>query len=388
MENFYKGLNRSNTDSYKWDIALENKPEGTLPFWIADSDYPTYEGVIDKLTKRVKEGAFGYTILTERYRNTLCSWYQRRYGYKAFPSDLIFTFGVIFSLNLIIKSLTKENDNILVCTPVYNPFYNVILKNKRTLVTSKLLEKDNTYVIDFSDFEEKIKKSKMFILCNPHNPIGRVWTKEEVDKIVKLCKKNDCILVSDEIHCDIVYSESKLNSACNYFEEYEKIVVCNAPSKTFNIAGLMNSTIIVRNKEYKKLFEEMIEDMSLECPTTLSLTAGEAAYYDGDNWVDTQNKYLEENRNIVYDYFAKNLPMCKVYKLEGTYLMWINMSKLGLSQENLISGLLKHKVQVNSGTVYSDDYKGYIRFNIACGREQLLKGLEYIAEFVQETLGK
>lgn len=388
MNKFYEGLNRSGTDSYKWDIALDNKPEGTLPFWIADSDYPTYDKVIEKLVERVKEGAFGYTMVTERYRETLCAWFQRRYGYKALPSDLIFTFGVVFSLNLIIKALTKENDNILVCTPVYNPFYNVILKNNRTLITSKLIEKENKYVINFDDFEEKVKTAKMFILCNPHNPIGRVWTKEEITKIVSICKQNNCILVSDEIHCDIVYSESTFNSIANYLEDYEKVVVCNAPSKTFNIAGLMNSTILVRNKEYKKLFEDLLEDMSLDCPTVLSLVAGEAAYCDGDAWVDEQIKYLEENRNIVYDFFQKNLSICKVYKLEGTYLMWIDMSKLGLSQENLISGLLKHKVQVNSGTVYSNDYKGYIRFNIACGREQLLKGLEYILEFALEVMKK
>ncbi len=385
MDKFIKGQDRRNIYCKKWDNKPVNGKE-VLPFWIADSDYPTYEKITDRLIERVKNATFGYTFIDDDYYNNLINWFDRRYNYKV-EKDYIFpTHGVLVGLTYTVQLFTKPNDKIVCSTPVYNPFFNIVKDNNRELVFNNLVKyQDNnleyTYKYDFEDLEEKLKDAKMYIFCNPHNPVGRVWTKEEVAKIVSLCKKYDCILVSDEIHCDLIL-DGEFESCGKWFDEYDKIVVCTAPSKTFNIAGLLITNCIIKNQDYMKAFIDYQNLLCMERPNLLALEACKAAYLDGDNWVDTQNKYLREQRDIVKSFFNDNLPMCNVYKLEGTYLMWIDCSSFGLEQPNLIEGLLESGVRVNSGTVYSNDYKGFIRLNIACGREQLLEGLSRIKSFL------
>ena len=378
FSNFEKGMNRKNTMAIKWDLTEELfKHKDLNPMWIADSDYPTCKEVVRDLVKRAKHAAYGYSFPDASYKEAVKGWIKRHHYYDIDVESIVVTPGIVNALFFIVKKFTKEGDNVVVSTPVYNPFYSVIEKNGRNIIRNKLIEEDDTYKIDFLDLEEKLSKAKMYILCNPHNPIGRVWTKEEVDMIYRLCKKYNCFLVSDEIHGDIVHDPYKLYSAGNYINDYDKIIICTAPSKTFNVAGLCDSNIIVNNKELRRELEEELGNYSIE-PNVFGLTACLSAYTKGDKWADDQNKYIYENYLITKDFFNKNIKEAKVYKLEGTYLMWVNLSFLGLSQNDLMEALMNEHVLVGNGTVYDENYVGYIRLNLACGRKQLLEALESI----------
>lgn len=381
MERFYNGVNRKNTNCIKWD-SFED--ENLLPFSIADSDYQTAQEVIDDLVERVKEGAFGYTFVDEDYFEIVKNWFLRRHQYDIEKEWIVPCCGVVTALFILVKTISKEKDNVVVSTPVYNPFYSVISNCGRNEIHNQLIEVDNTYAIDFVDLEEKLKKSKIYIFCNPHNPVGRCYTKKEISRVVELCKKYNVVLVSDEIHCDLAMLDCEFYSVGNFINEYENIVVCTAPSKTFNIAGLQNANIIIKNELYREKFKKELSDYSISLPSVLSLIACKSAYSKGDEWVDLQRKYLTENRDIVYNFFNENIKKAKVYKLEGTYLMWINLSFLNIDQDELINGLKEKGVIVNNGMTYSSKYKGYIRLNIACPRKQLLEGLGRIKEFISE----
>lgn len=385
MEKFDELIKRRGTNCIKWDMISED----VLPFWIADSDYPTCDKIVEELEKRVKSAAFGYTYPSDDYFKAIVNWMEKRHNVEIEKEWIIPSMGVVTALYLSVFLFTKENDEVIVSTPVYNPFYSVIENNNRKLICNKLVEVNGTYVIDFFDLEEKMKSAKMYILCNPHNPVGRCFTKDELDKVVDLCKKYNVILVSDEIHNDIIMKDAKFYSVMHYFSLYENIIVCTAPSKTFNIAGLEDSNIIIKNDAFREKFSNKQHDLSISTPNLLALTACLAAYTYGEEWVDNQNEYLTKNRDFVYSYFKENIPLAKTYKLEGTYLMWVNMKFLNLSQEELIEGLKKKGILVNSGEMYSCDYSGYIRLNIACPKHQLEKGLEIIKEFVNEVeIGK
>lgn len=384
MSGFDKEIKRRGTNCIKWDMAGED----VLPFWIADSDYPTCKKIVSELKKRVKKATFGYTYPSFSYYETIVNWMKKRHNVEIKKEWIIPSMGVVTALYLSVFLFTRENDEVVVSTPVYNPFFDVIKKNNRKLICNKLIEEKDTYVIDFLDLEEKLRSAKMYILCNPHNPVGRCYTKDELDKVVNLCKKYNVILVSDEIHNDIIMKDSKFYSVMNYFLEYDNIIVCTAPSKTFNIAGLEDSNIIIKNDSLREVFSNKQHDLSISTPNLLSLVACEAAYTYGESWVDSQNEYLTKNRDFVYSYLKENIPLAKTYKLEGTYLMWINMKFLNLSQDELIEGLKKKGILVNSGEMYSSDYTGYIRLNIACPKSQLEKGLKIIKEFVSENLKK
>lgn len=378
LKSFEKGMNRKNTMAIKWDQMEERFHHKDLnPMWIADSDYPTCKEIVRDLVKRAKHPAFGYTFPTLEYKKAVKNWIKNHHYYEIDESDIVVTPGIVNALYFIVKTFASVGDNIVISTPVYNPFYSVIEKNNRNIIRNKLIETNDTYKIDFLDLEEKIKNAKMYILCNPHNPIGRVWTKDEVDTIFNLCKKYDCFLVSDEIHGDIIYSPNKLYSLGNHLNDYDKMIICTAPSKTFNVAGLCDSNIIIHNENLRNKFQEEIDNYSIE-PNVFGLTACLSAYTKGDKWAKDQNEYLYENYKIVKDYFKENISEAKVYKLEGTYLVWINLSFLKLSQDELMEKLMEEKVLTGNGTVYDESYVGYIRLNIACGRVQLMDALEKI----------
>lgn len=387
MEKFYNGVNRKNTNCIKWDLVTEEEKD-ILPFSIADSDYPTCECVIEALEKRVKEGAFGYTLIDDEYYYYIQKWFEERHDYKIEKDWIVPCAGVVVSLYLAIKLFTKENSEVIVSNPVYNPFYDVIKSNDRKMSLNKLKKVDNTYEIDFEDLEERMKTADMYILCNPHNPVGRCWKKEEIEKILELCIKYDVFLVADEIHCDLIMTDSKYISLGKYIDLYEKLIICTAPSKTFNIAGLQDANTIIKNETYRKIFAKSLSDLALFRPNLLALTACKAAYCGGKEWADKQNIYLTEQRDIVYKFFEEKIPNALVTKLEGTYLMWIDLGFLNLSQEELIGGLRKNGVIVNCGTTYCEDYVGYIRLNIACPRKQLLDGLDRIYNFVLSKTGE
>ena len=378
---FDEVLDRRKTDCYKWDKLSDSN---MLPFWIADSDYKTFSGIKDKLIERCNHEAYAYTFPGDSYYKTVIKWFKETKGVNLKKDWIVPFSGVVTALYLMVSLFTKKKDTVTISTPVYNPFYDVINGNKRQILCNKLIEDGDTYKIDFKDLDEKLAKSKMFILCNPHNPVGRSFTKDELDEIVRLCKKNNVILVVDEIHGDIIMKDSKFRTIINYFNDYNKIIVCTAPSKTFNIAGIQSANIIIKNKSFREKFTEMINSASMGTPNLFALVACEEAYKNGKSWMEEQNEYLTNTRDYVYKFFKENIPKAKVYKLEATYLMWINLKYLKLSQDELLQGLEKHGVLLNSGTKYSEDFVGYVRLNIACPFEQVKDGLNRIKKFVEE----
>lgn len=387
--NFIKGANRINTSCEKWDmIQDEYHKKDLLPFWVADSDYRTCKRITKDLCKRAKQGTFGYSFINDNYREVVCNWMKTRHNYEIQKEYITITHGIVSALFFLVRLVTNEGDNVVVSTPVYNPFYRVIEKNNRNIIRNELIEVNDgnefTYKIDFEDLEKKLSTAKLFILCNPHNPIGRVWTEDELAKIFELCKKYNVFLISDEIHCDLILGNNKFYSMGKYIEEYDKMAICTAASKTFNIAGLSNSNIIIKNKEYREKFQEMLHNCSMHEPNIFGMEACRSAYLHCSKWVDEQNEYLYENYKIVRDYFLSFNRGFRVCKLQGTYLMWIDLSKLGLTQEKLFNELIEAGVVINNGTVYSPKCIGYIRLNIACGRKQLKEGLRRIGTVISK----
>ncbi len=384
MSRFDEYLDRHNTDSYKWDTLDDSN---MLPFWIADSDYKTFEGIKEKIIERANHEAYAYTYASDGYYKAVINWYKDTKNVKLKKEWIVPFSGVVTALYLSVMLYTKKKDYVTISTPVYNPFFDVILGNGRGLLENKLVIDGNTYKIDFDDLDDKLSKSKMFILCSPHNPVGRCFRVDEIKQIVELCKKHKVLLVCDEIHSDIIMNDSKFTSIIEFLDDYNKIIVCTAPSKTFNIAGIQCANIIIKNKTLREKFTNLISAASMSTPNIFALTACKEAYTNGKKWMEEQNRYLTNTRDYVYDFFKKYIPKAKVFKLEATYLMWIDMSYLGLTQDALVDGLKKAGVVINSGTKYSPDCVGYIRLNIACPLEQVKKGLERIRKFVEE-IGK
>ena len=386
MNNFNKPINRLNTSSLKWDsIKIRTEKENVLPFWVADSDYMTAKPIMEALTSRIKNGAFGYTYVDQEYLEIVKNWVWRRYQYRIEKDWIVTTPGIVPALFFAINALTTPEAKIIIQSPVYNPFYSVIINNNRKILENKLLPIDNTYQMDFINLEALLKEgAEMMILCSPHNPVGRVWTEAEILKVVKLCKQYNCLLVSDEIHCDLVFKEYPFTSIGKYFHLYDKMIICTAPSKTFNIAGLMTSNIIIKDLTLREKFKRELSIRSIGDPNLFGIEACKAAYTKCDDWLEAQVKHIQKNAMLVNQYFKKHIPEAKIAKLEGTYLMWIDMRFMHLTSEALVKKLIDYGIFVNPGAMYGADYDGFIRLNIACPQQQLQKGLEIIGKFVAE----
>lgn len=383
MYSFDKKVNRINTNSIKWDLqSHQYGKDNLLPFGIADSDYESPKEVTKALLDRIKQGVFGYTFVSEEYRETVCKWHKRRYKYDISKDMIITVPKVLNGIATAIRQFTAENDDIIISPPVYPPFSNLIINNNRNLVPNRLINKDEVYTIDFNDLETHFKNgAKMYILCNPHNPVGRVFNKAEISKIINLCIKYDVFLVSDEIHCDLILEGHEFYSVGNFFGVYDKIIVCTAPSKTFNMAGLRCANIIIKNEKIRDEFLGYIENHSLKGANLLALTAAEAAY-KCDYWVDAQSKHLLNNFNYAKDYLNKHAPRVKFANPEATYLIWLNFQFLGLKSVELIKELADFGIALNSGCDYCNDYDGYLRMNIACPIDQLKEGLKRIVNYL------
>ena len=386
MNHFNKPINRLNTSSLKWDsIKIRTEKENVLPFWVADSDYMTAKPIMEALTSRIKNGAFGYTYIDQEYLEIVKNWVWRRYQYQIEKDWIVTTPGIVPALFFAINALTTPEAKIIIQSPVYNPFYSVIINNNRKILENKLLPIDNTYQMDFINLEALLKEgAEMMILCSPHNPVGRVWTEAEILKVVKLCKQYNCLLVSDEIHCDLVFKEYPFTSIGKYFHLYDKMIICTAPSKTFNIAGLMTSNIIIKDLTLREKFKRELSIRSIGDPNLFGIEACKAAYTKCDDWLEAQVKHIQKNAMLVNQYFKKHIPEAKIAKLEGTYLMWIDMRFMHLTSEALVKKLIDYGIFVNPGAMYGADYDGFIRLNIACPQQQLQKGLEIIGKFVAE----
>ena len=383
--NFDQVIERKNTLSLKYDFSKERgKPEDILPLWVADMDFMTTNEVISELKKCVELGVYGYSESKEDYFKVIQNWYQRYFQWHLEPSWLIKTPGVVFAISAAIRAYTKENDSIIIQTPVYYPFYEVILDNKRNLVTNPLLLKNDHYEIDFIDFERKIIENnvKLFILCSPHNPVGRVWRKDELINLGNICLKHNVKVISDEIHCDFTYPGHKHYVFASLDPQFlMNTVTCTSPSKTFNLAGLQVSNIFIPNLKMKKKFEKAVAQTGYSQLNLFGLVACKAAYEFGDIWLKELKLYLIQNLDYIRNFLKNELPLVSLIEPEGTYLVWLDFRKLNLSEEKL-EKLIDEKagLWLDSGKMFGIEGVGFQRINIACPISILEKALFKLKE--------
>lgn len=383
--NFDQVIERKNTLSLKYDFSKERgKPEDILPLWVADMDFMTTNEVISELKKCVELGVYGYSESKEDYFKVIQNWYQRYFQWHLEPSWLIKTPGVVFAISAAIRAYTKENDSIIIQTPVYYPFYEVILDNKRNLVTNPLLLKNDHYEIDFIDFERKIIENnvKLFILCSPHNPVGRVWRKDELINLGNICLKHNVKVISDEIHCDFTYPGHKHYVFASLDPQFlMNTVTCTSPSKTFNLAGLQVSNIFIPNLKMKKKFEKAVAQTGYSQLNLFGLVACKAAYEFGDIWLKELKLYLIQNLDYIRNFLKNEVPLVSLIEPEGTYLVWLDFRKLNLSEEKLEKLIVeKAGLWLDSGKMFGIEGVGFQRINIACPISILEKALFKLKE--------
>ncbi len=381
--NFDEIVDRRNTNSIKYDFAAK-RGDDILPLWVADMDFRVPCEVTDALISSAKHGIFGYTDAGAEYYNAVEKWFRENHGFHIQNEWIVKTPGVVFALSAAVRALSNEGDAVLIQPPVYHPFFDVINKNRRRVITNPLVYDNGKYYIDFADFEEKIinNRIRLFILCSPHNPVGRVWTKDELIKIGEICKKHGCIVVSDEIHCDFVYSGHRHHVFSTVSEGFsDRSLICTAPSKTFNLAGLQVSNVFIKNPEIRRVFIDEIERTGYGLLNTMGFAACRAAYESGDEWLHQLNKYLYENLAYLKDALAKALPKVTLVVPEGTYLAWLDFRGLGLSQRELDMLLLNNaRVFLSTGTSFGVEGTGFQRINFACPKSVLEEALARLAK--------
>lgn len=384
---FDKIVDRRNTRCLKYDFAVErHMPADVLPLWVADMDFETSSYIEAALIERAKHAIYGYSEVKTPYFDILKKWMQKHHNWDIQRKWLIKTPGVVFALAMAVKAYTEPGDAVLIQQPVYYPFSEVIKDNGRNVVSNTLyLGEDNRYHIDFEDFEQKIVENqiKLFLLCNPHNPVGRVWTKEELTRLGDICVKHHVTVVSDEIHEDFVF-KGKHQVFANIKKEYEDITVtCTAPSKTFNIASLMISNILIPNPELKRKFKHQMDAAGISQLNVLGLVACEAAYEHGEEWYQAMKNYVKENIEFVKQYVEKQLPGVKMVEHEGTYLVWLDFRGTGLSVEELDDKIINQaKLWLDSGKIFGSCGEGFQRINVACPRKVLEEAMERIKKVV------
>lgn len=377
--NFDEEVNRYRTNSLKYDFKSDkNKPDDVLPMWVADMDFKCCDEILNDMHKKINQGIFGYSKNDENYFNAIKKWYQSNFDIELKHEWLITTPGVVFALATAVKTLTDENDYVLINNPVYYPFTEVVEDNKRKIISSDLVLKNNHYEIDFEDFENKIKQYhiKLFLLCSPHNPVGRVWKKEELDKIIEICKRNNVFIVSDEIHSDFVWSGEHI-CLLNYKDYQDNIILCTAPTKTFNLAGLQVSNIFIPNPNVRQKFQLELWNTGYSLINIMGLVACQSAYEKGKEWLNELKKYLVGNIQYVDTFLKERLPKIKLIYPEGTYLLWLDFNGLDLSDNKIEEIMLQEaKLWLDNGKIFGNVGKGFQRMNIALPKEKLKVALE------------
>ena len=380
MYDFDQLLNRRGSHSVKWD---EPEQEGVIPMWVADMDFVAAPAIQEALRKRVEHGVFGYTLVPDAYYDAIVNWFGRYHHWTIDRQDIIYTTGVVPAVSCAIQALTMGGENVLIQTPVYNCFFSSIRNSGSNILENPLKRQGDTYVIDFDDFERKCadEKTTTFLLCNPHNPAGRVWTKEELQRMNDICMRHHVRVIADEIHCELVMPGytftpfASISEACR-----DNSVTLNSPSKSFNIAGLQISNIICHDPAMRRRINRQVNINEVCDVNPFGVEALMAAYNDSRDWLVALNDYLWENYQALCRFCEEQLPQWKVLKLEGTYLPWVDITATGMTSDALADLLLSEaKVMVNSGTMYGvQTGEGYIRLNIACPRARMLEGLERI----------
>ena len=379
---FSRPTDRRGTDSYKWDSAPE---ADIIPLWVADMDFETFPGITEALQRRVAHGIFGYTRVPEAYYEAVCRWFDKRHGWHINREDIIYTSGVVPAVSAVIKALTLPGDQVIVQGPVYNCFFSSIRNNGCEMVSNSLIynKEELRYEIDFDDLERKLKheRARLMLLCNPHNPGGRVWTRDELTRVAELCRKYSVRVVSDEIHCELTLYDNEYVPFGSLPDELSRdSITCCSPSKAFNTAGLQIANIVCRDAEVRNRIDRAININEVCDVNPFGVIALQAAYSDeGYEWLTQLRKYISANYDLLLERFARELPKCKVMRMEGTYLAWIDCSELHISSDEIEEMLMhENKVWVNAGSMYGAEGAAFIRINMACTSEVLNEGITRI----------
>lgn len=379
---FSRPTDRRGTDSYKWDSAPE---ADIIPLWVADMDFETFPAITEALQRRVAHGIFGYTRVPEAYYEAVCRWFGKRHGWHINREHIIYTSGVVPAVSAVIKALTLPGDQVIVQGPVYNCFFSSIRNNGCEMVSNSLIynKEELRYEIDFDDLERKLahERARLMLLCNPHNPGGRVWTRDELTRVAELCHKYGVRVVSDEIHCELTLYDNEYVPFGSLPDELSRdSITCCSPSKAFNTAGLQIANIVCRDAEMRNRIDRAININEVCDVNPFGVIALQAAYSDdGYKWLTQLRKYISANYDLLLERFARELPKCKVMRMEGTYLAWIDCSELHISSDEIEEMLMhENKVWVNAGSMYGAEGAAFIRINMACTSELLNEGITRI----------
>lgn len=381
-------INRRGTNSYKWDIVKE---EDVIPLWVADMDFKAAPAILEALKKRVEHGVFGYTLVPDSYYEAIINWFAHRHNWQIDRSWIIYTTGVVPAVSCAIKALTLPGEKVLIQTPDYNCFFSSIKNNGCEVAENELVRRGDSYEVDFEDFERQCadEKTTVFLLCNPHNPAGRVWTKEELERMNDICLTHGVRVISDEIHCELVMPGHRftpftaISDACR-----DNSVVLNSPTKAFNIAGLQIANIICADPAMRRRIDRAVNINEVCDVNPFGVAALQAAYNESEEWLDSLNHYIWGNYLALKEFFAKELPRLEVARLEGTYLAWVDIKATGLTSDEAYEKLMKEgRVYVNSGTMYGRRAgEGYLRINLACPRATLLEGMKRMGGVLRQYL--
>lgn len=388
--NFDEIIDRSNTDSLKYDFGLERKKRDDLiPLWIADMDFRIPDEVLFDLSQSVAHGIFGYTETKQDYFDAIHHWFHKRFSWDTSPEWLVKTPGVVFAIALAIRAYTMEGEAVMIQQPVYYPFSECILDNRRRIVNNQLYYENGRYIIDFEDMEKQIikEKVKLLLFCSPQNPTGRVWTREELMKVGQLCLKHGVIVLSDEIHCDFTYPGHKHTVFASLCESFAfNSIICTSPSKTFNIAGLQVSNIFIPDKLLRAKFLQQFYASGYSQLNTLGLVACKSAYQNGEIWLTELQFYLAENLSYVRSFLRDNLPEIKLVEPDGTYLVWLDFSQLGIPYKKLETLITeKAKLWLDGGVIFGRQTALFERINIACPRSILVKAMTSLERAIQSV---
>jgi cystathionine beta-lyase len=381
-------IDRRNTNSLKYDCAAERgMPEGLLPLWVADMDFRSPPCVLSALRGVSEHGVFGYSVPKDGWFEPLQAWFAARFGFAVEREWIVQSPGVVFALSTAVRAFTDEGAGVLIQRPVYYPFSNSIRLNNRKIINNPLLFENGGYRIDFADFERKIIENnvKLFILCSPHNPVGRVWKRDELERLGAICQKHGCLIVSDEIHCDFVFPGHRHTVFAGISPELaDNIILCTAPSKTFNLAGLQISNIVIKNKELRRKFSREIRRTGYDEPNIFGLAACRAAYESGGDWLRALLEYLNGNLSFLRDFLRESIPEARLVEPEGTYLIWVDFRELGLSAAALDELIVKKAgLWLDGGAMFGEEGEGFQRINTACPRSVLKQALTQLKNAVQ-----
>jgi cysteine-S-conjugate beta-lyase len=377
-------IERTNTHSVKWSFPEED----VIPMCIADMDFQVSPAIVEALNQKAQHGIYGYTTFSDRYFESIVSWWKKRFDMEINKDWICFSPGIIPGINVLLSVLTEPGDGVIIQDPVYYPFYSTIENHGCSVVKNTLLYQDGCYSIDFDDLEEKARQpeTKVLILCSPHNPVGRVWTLEELERIGEIAKRHHLWIISDEMHGDLVYEGHEHKPLFKVNESFsENSILCAAPSKTFNIAGLQTSILLIPNKELREKYNEKLTGYGLMRPNVFGIEGTIAAYEEGEPWLNELIMVLEDNKQYVLNYLEQHLPELKAIVPQATHLIWIDCSELGMSGEDLCTFFLeKARVKFDEGFKFGECGRSFVRMNIACPKERIDMALRRMNHAVLE----